>query len=196
MKKIIIIIGLFLLVSCNASATNMNLVPRQLQENESNILDLLPNGFDVLIYDYQVSDAIKSLRLNTYQLSEGDWELISKSMQPVDEPSGRLSIVFNEKRKGVSFSLNDSETIVTSSQDFEDSYASNNMKHLEEEKVIESNKEFPVFIDIKTNQNNITYFDLEFSFENPDQLQNQGADSVYLMTLLFSDKEINQLATE
>lgn len=69
---------IFTLSACTQSNTHqMYIEEAQLTEEEQNIANLLGVNQDYRLYDFKLDDTVKSIQINTYELTDGKWHLVS-----------------------------------------------------------------------------------------------------------------------
>lgn len=96
-KPLIVILLLGMVLFFSGCAKNMQkemyIEVAQLTEKEQQIASLLGAGSDHLLFDFKVDDQVQSMSVNTYQLINGKWEMVSGGARVFDENMGSLALL-------------------------------------------------------------------------------------------------------
>ncbi len=87
------VIGSFFLSACTEkSPDQMYIEEAQLTEEEKAIAELLGLNQDYRLFDFEVDDTVKSMQINTYELTDGQWHMIAGGGgQAFEDSEGRLA---------------------------------------------------------------------------------------------------------
>ena len=176
---------------------DMYIEKAQLSKEEEKISQLLGVGNEACIYDFKLDKTVKSVQFNTYQLSDGEWELISGAGgQQFSDELGRLALKFETVGEGLRISLQ-SENSSGSTQ-----YTTEPEEHLENMKRATSmfnnmtelsyEQEIPLVIQILTDKDTIRSYDVDYFFK-PEEYEKQEYEHVYAVTVRFSQKSVGEL---
>lgn len=191
MKKLIALFLLLavLLTGCSSQKA-MTIQTAELTRAEENIKKLLGNAHGCeYIFDFRLDDKVKSIQINTYELSDGAWELTSGGGgQSLDKKSGRLALKFDKLGEDLRIAIQVGDEISASEfhspEPLENygSTATGSMPHA----MIEYGKEIPLVMQVNTSQNAIRTLDPEGAFRNPADLAGYGYERACLLTVMFS----------
>lgn len=185
------------LTACRKSSS-MYIEPAKLTEDEENIAKLV--GFDAQnpIYDFRLDDTVESMGLYAYELVDGAWKPVffGGGRQFIDS-KGRLALGFDNIEDGIRISLQSEHH--SGSQGYErdnkqDAAGTSRATDvLEERKEFVYDQEIPLVIQIHTSKNEIRTGCVDYFFE-PEFFEGYGYDSVYAVTILFSQKPASELS--
>ena len=101
MKKVFaLLVLLVLLAGCSAGAAPvMYIQPAELNEEEEAVAKLLGADTDQHLFDVVLDGAAKTVRVNTYVLEDGKWELVTGG--------GGMSLKAGEKKGRMAFGFED-----------------------------------------------------------------------------------------
>lgn len=177
------------------SAPSMYIQPAQLTEEEENITKLV--GADTHhIFDFAADDSIQSVQVNTYQLKDGAWDLISGGGgYAFSDLSGRLALDFGKILDGLRVALQSEHTnggyshVSNPENDFHGMGCATSLLSSKTDIVYE--QEIPLAIQIITAKNEITSYTVEY-FNQPELYTEY--EYVYAITVLFSQKTVTELS--
>ena len=188
------------LVGCSREpdAPSMYLQPAQLTEEEENIVELLGLDPQHHIFDFSADDSIQSIQVNTYQLRDGAWDLISGGGgYTFTDLSGRLALGFDKIPNGLRAALQSEDICGSTSHnanpetDFEGMGCANSFLSNQTDIVYE--QELPLAIQIITEKNEITSYQVEY-FSHPEEYTEY--EYVYAITVRFSQKTVEELSED
>lgn len=183
-----------------AEETAMYIEPAQLTEEEENIVKLLDakeNGQN-RIFDFVLDDSVQSLQVNTYELVDGAWSLVSGGGGwAFSDRQGRLALNFDKLAEGLRVALQSEHSNSSNSHfsaaeyDFTGmgcatSTLNNRMEFTYEE-------EIPLVIQIITTKNEVRSYGADY-FNHPEEYAKQGYEHVYAVTIRFSQKTLEELS--
>ena len=206
MKKIInsitliaVISALFTLTSCSREPGKpaMYIEKAVLSQQEEKIAQLLGAESGAGIYDFVLDDTVKCVQVNTYQLSDGTWELISGGGGwQFSDIKGRLALSFENIGEGLRIAVqseNDSGSMEHSTDPKEGitemGRATSMLNNLRE---ITYEQEIPLVMQIFTSNSSVYSLDVDYFFK-PEKYQEYGYESVYAVTVRFSQKTVGEL---
>ena len=188
------------LTGCNEEADNpsMYIEPAQLTEEEENITALLGVDTEYYMFDFALDGKAQSLQINTYALSNGEWNLISGGGgQSFTDAEGRIVLGFDKIAEGVRIAVQDSEGVGGSA-----SYACEPADNfdgmgcaasfLSNRTEIVYEQEIPLAVQIITAKNRINSYTVEY-FNSPEEYA--GYEHVYAITARFSQKTVSELSS-
>lgn len=204
MKKLIsIFISVLFLLSLTAcvdknKVSGLYIEKAQLTEQEENIAKLLGLNDSQRIYDFKVDDTIKSVQINTYELKDGEWKIISGGGgNAFEDTEGRIALTFDNIAEGLRVAWQSEHEGGSNSYATELTEELKNMGRatsiMTERKEIIYEKEIPLAIQISTTKNEINSYNVEY-FEKPEEYQKNSYEHVYAITIRFSQKTVNELS--
>lgn len=190
----IIIVTFSTLIGCDKvpKANDMLIESVDLTKEENSIVTLIGNSMDYKIYDYKVSDKVKTININYYKLDdEGKWVKSGGSIMNSESLDGRIAISKSKINGQVDFSIQAEEgmsTLTTNPEIFDNKEYNSKGIIWEENLEIVLEKEIPLMIEVKTNSNSIEGLG-STSFIESERLK--GYEYVFAVTITFSEKEMN-----
>lgn len=184
--------------ACGKSSQTMYIEPANLTEEEKNIAELLGLNTEQRIFDFRLDDSVKSMQVNTYELADGQWELISGGGgREISDDKGRIALGFEDLADGIRIAIqSEHQSGATSyTQDTESDTTSMATSVLSGRKEILLEQEIPLVVQIHTSQNVIRSYSVDFFFQPEDYAQ-YGYDHVYAVTVLFSQKTVGELSSQ
>ena len=168
----------------------------QLTEKEQQIASLLGAGSDHLLFDFKVDDQVQSMSVNTYQLIDGKWEMVSGGARVFDENMGMLALGFDNLAEGLRVALqsekhNGADKYETELQEKEGSISRATIS-LRDKTFIEYEKEIPLVVQVSTSKNEVRTLTLN-DFYTPERYVEEDYDYVYAIAVTFSQKTVNEL---
>jgi hypothetical protein len=171
----------------------------KLTEQEENIVKLLGLNNEQYIYDFKLDDSLQSIQINTYELKNNSWRLISGSMESIEDTEGRLAFSFEKLAEGLRVALQSrrksGSNEYTSEPIEETEGMSITTSMLKDKTEILYEVEIPLVIQIMTTKNVITSYNLEY-FNKPDEYGKHGYEYVHAVTIKFSQKTVSELSDE
>lgn len=181
------------------TATGRSVQPLELTEEESALTELL--GLEMggyRIFDFQLGEdsGVKSLCLFAYELENGAWHDLSTQIQPFSDPSGRVALTFGKMPDGVKMTVQGASG--TSSSSFAPpvegdpaamTYATS---VLNAQSDIPWDEEIPLALQIATSQSEFSTYNVDY-FSMPRELAKHDYDHVYAITVMFSQKSVDQI---
>lgn len=198
-KLVCCILLTLILSACGKNGSNeMYLEEAQLAEEENKIVELLGMNQKQLIYDFQTDDTINAIQINTYELSDGQWILVTGGGgQAWTDPKGRIALEFERISDDLRVAIQSGQHSGATSYQRETEVESENMgcatSALTERKEIVYEQEIPVAIQIVTSQNEVHSYVVDYFFQ-PEEYEKYDYEHVYAMTVLFSQKTLNELS--
>lgn len=194
-----VITTLFTLTACSSANTKTNkmyIESAKLTEDEKALIELVGVEEIPYIVDFSVDDTIQSLQINTYELENNEWKLISGGGgRQFTDTHGRMALIFDNIGCGLQTALenygyNRYGTISNSNFEGMGEYTS----FLSSKTAIEYEKEIPLVIQIYTSKDTIQSLSPEFAFYEPQTYEDLGYEKVYAITCLFSQKSVKELS--
>ncbi|MDF3000893.1 MAG: hypothetical protein K0Q48_1012 [Bacillota bacterium] len=198
----LVVFACCLLSSCEGAAKKptMYLAPAKLSEAEEKLANLLGEDGTNYIYDFKLSDTVKSVQVNTYELKDGAWQLIAGGGgYAFSDERGRLALAFDKLETGMRIALqgekSNSSTTYASEPSAESTQMSSATSWLQNSEELLYEKEIPLVVQVLTTQNSISAHGLE-AFENPEEYAKYGYEHVFAVTIRFSKKSVSELDSE
>lgn len=193
-----LLLTLFLSACGKNVSKEMYLEEAQLTEEENKIVELIGMDQKQLIYDFQADDTIKSIQINTYELEDGQWSLVTGGGgQAWTDPKGRIALGFERISDDLRVAVQSSQHIGATSYQRELEEEGENMgcatSVLTERKEIVYEKEIPVAIQIVTSKDEVHSYVVDYFFQ-PEEYEKYDYEHVYAMTVLFGQKTLNELS--
>ena len=206
-RMILLLLALCMLLSFAAckpdsgtEAAAMYIEPAQLTEEEENIVKLLgakENGLN-RIFDFVLDDSVQSLQVNTYELVDGAWSLVSGGGGwTFSDSEGRLALNFDKLIKGLRVALQSEHSNSANSHFSAAEYDFTGMvcatSSLDNRTEIVYEQEIPLAIQIITTKNEVRSYGADY-FNHPEEYAKQGYEHVYAVTIRFSQKTVEELS--
>ncbi len=193
------VIGSFFLSACTEkSQDQMYIEEAQLTEEEKAIAELLGLNQDYRLFDFEVDDTVKSLQINTYELTDGQWHMIAGGGgQAFEDSEGRLALGFHNLSEGLRISIqsehHNGSTSYFKESGTELSGMSRTTSVLSGKREIAYDQEIPLVIQIITSKNEVHSYAVDYFFQ-PEEYEKYDYEHVYAITVLFSQKAAGELA--
>lgn len=203
MKRVLsLLMCVALIFSLGACAENnpkqMYIEAAQLTEEEQNIAELLGLNQEHRIYDFSLDNTVKSMQINTYELIDGEWNLVSGGGgQAFEDLDGRLALGFENIGDGLRIAVQ-SEHNGGSTSYFKEikndiTGMGLNTSVLTSQKEIVYEEEIPLAIQIITSKNEVHSYMVDYFFQ-PEEYEKYDYEYVYAITVLFSQKSVSELS--
>ena len=184
------------LFGCAPKEAQMVLEKAQLDEREEKIAELLGADADQLLYDFTLDDSVKSLQVNTYQLVDGAWEMVSGGAQAFSDPKGRLALGFVNLAQGLRVALQseagtDASKYETNQQEDYSGMARATSSRCERTEIAYG-QEIPLVLQVLTTQNAVSTYETDMFFE-PQRYEAAGYEHVYAVTITFFQEEVKEV---
>lgn len=166
----------------------------QLTEEEKSISDLLGVNTDQRIFDFVLDDTVQSVQINTYELVNGSWKLVSTGLNQVSTAiEGRIALGFVKISDGLRVSIQSDHNVSTTSYNAEFDYEFPDMGYatstLSDKTEITYEEEIPLVIQIITSKSEISTYNVEY-FKNPEKYEKLDYEHVYAITVRFSQNQL------
>ncbi len=203
MKKIMIciltVLSITSLTACRTSDVkkDMYIEKAQLTEQEKNITNLLGMDSQQLIYDFTVDDSVKCIQINTYELTDGKWTLISGGGGlSFTDRKGRIALGFKNIEEGLRIAVQSDGTGSSASHTARPVDDSDQMARttsmLSDSRDISYEQDIPLAVQIATSQDRIQSYDVEYYY-TPEEYVKHNYEHVYAITVRFSQKTLDEL---
>ena len=199
MKKAFALLVLLALVlsGCTAQAApEMYIQPAQLSEEEEAVAKLLGADTDQHLFDVALDGTAKKVSVNTYELVDGKWELLSGGggmALKEGEKKGRMAFGFEdlrgECREALQFGKDFTAVKYGPSEEYGDTLG-RAISFLSDRAEIVYGQEIPLAIQINTGLNKIVSYDPEYFFQ-PEEYEKLGYEHVYALTVMFSQDPLS-----
>ncbi len=188
----------FSLSACAENNLNqMYIEEAQLTEEEKNIVELLGLNQEYRLYDFSIDDTVKSMRINTYELIDGEWHIVAGGGgQAFEDSEGRLALGFDNIADGLRIATQSEHSSGSTSYFKESKNDITGMgcatSTLTDKKEIVYDQEIPLAIQIITSKNEVHSYVVDYFFQ-PEEYEKHDYEYVYAITVLFSQKAVNEL---
>ncbi len=188
----------FPLSACTETNLNqMYIEEAQLTEEEKNIAELLGLNQEYHLYDFSIDDTVKSMRINTYELINGEWQIVAGGGgQAFEDSKGRLALSFDKIADGLRIATQSGHSSGSTSYFNESKNDITGMgcatSTLTDKKEIVYDQEIPLVIQIITSKNEVHSYTVDYFFQ-PEEYEKYDYEYVYAITILFSQKAVNEL---
>ena len=141
------------------------------------------------IYDFSLDDKINSIKIKTYQLTDGRWEIMSEneSLEFTDS-KGRIALQFEDISNELKVSVQGEHSNSAFSYFGEIKNDNDNMSistsALTDTEKISYEKEIPLAVQIITSKDEVNSYDPSYFFK-PDEYEKYGYEHVYAVTVTF-----------
>ena len=191
-----LLVLLALLAGCSAGAAPaMYIQPAELNEEEEAVAKLLGADTDQHLFDVVLDGTAKTVRVNTYVLEDGKWELVTGGggmSLKAGEKKGRMAFGFQdlrgECRQALSFGK-DLSVVKYGPQTEEDFTLGRGTSFLSERTEIFYGQEIPLAVQILTSGGMVSY-STEYFFQ-PEAYEEQNYEHVYALTVMFSQEPLS-----
>lgn len=202
MKKILALFALLaLLAGCSAEAAPaMYIEPAELDEKEEAVAKLLGADTDQHLFDVVLDGTAKKVSVNTYELVDGAWELLTGGGGlALEENDTTLRMAFGfddlrgEYREAIQFGSGDFHAVKYGpAEKFEErnSALGRTIAYLSNRTEIVYDREIPLAVQINTAKNEVRSYDPEYFFQ-PEEYEKFGYEHVYALTVTFSQEPLS-----
>lgn len=194
------VLVVFTLSACTQSDTRqMYIEQAQLTNQEQNIADLLGVNQDFHLYDFKLDDTVKSIQINTYELTDGKWHQVTGGGGlAFEDSSGRFMLSFNNLSEGLRFAIQSEHNNNSTSYFKENTSDVEGMSYttstLSDKTEVMYEQEIPLAIQIITSKNEVHSYVVDYYFQ-PEEYEKYNYEHVYAVTVLFSQKTVSELET-
>ena len=176
----------------------MYIQPAELNEEEEAVAKLLGADTDQHLFDVVLDGAAKTVRVNTYVLEDGKWELVTGgggTTLKEGEQKGRMAFGFEdlrgEYREAVQFGKDFTAVKYGSSEEIDDPEGTGRTaSFLAGRTEIVYEREIPIAIQINTTKNQVLSYDPDYFFQ-PEEYEKLGYEHVYALTVMFSQEPLS-----
>lgn len=194
MKKLIVIVCLFVLVGCSEDKPKMFVELTQLTEEENKIAELLDANREQYIFNFKLDDHLQSLQINTYKLSDGSWERITGGGgYSINDSEGKIALDFTNLAYGVrriAFQSEGSSYSIAFEEEKEKDLSRmgvvTSLANLTE---ITYEKEIPLVVQVISSKIKINSYPVDY-FYTPEEYEKHNYEHVYAITVSFSEKSV------
>ena len=186
------------LVGCQKEpeGPEMYIQKAQLTEAEENIVKLLGDENDQLLYDFVLDNTVQCLQVNTYELQGSEWKLISGGGgQAFTDPKGRLALDFNSLAEGLRVAIQSEHSGGSNAyrrDDTEDLGTIGRATSMLSDKTeIVYEQEIPLVTQILSSKAEIVSYQPDYYFQ-PEEYAKLGYEKVYAITIRFSQKSVSE----
>ena len=181
---------IFSLASCSEeNSAKMYINAAKLDQQEQDMAELLKSTSETQIYDFSLDDKINSIKIKTYQLTDGRWEIMSEneSLEFTDS-KGRIALQFEDISNELKVSVQGEHSNSAFSHLGEIKNDNDNMSistsALTDTEKISYEKEIPLAVQIITSKDEVNSYDPSYFFK-PDEYEKYGYEHVYAITVTF-----------
>lgn len=192
MKKLLLAVILLLTLSSCVKAESNTLKEVKLDKTQQELYDLVSDSKNPLFLEYNLSPMPQSIIVKTYQMKDGQWDLISSHGSPNDINKGLIYIDYENLGHEIIFGLKtknlSGRSVLTSpiEKELKDIISTS----FSGSKPIQLNTELPLAIQVSSQEGTSNILSLEESLNNPSHYIDY--DKAYLLTIEFSDKILSE----
>ncbi len=204
MKKILtaatLAICLLTLTSCSQNEEPALYIEKyQLTDSEEALLNFIGAEEAPYIAEFKLDENVKAYQINTYQIIDGEWSLISGGGgNAFTDTSGKLALTFTDIGMGIRQAVQSENNSGSSSYKTElDEYnedLSVATSYLTDRTIVEYEKEIPLVIQIHTSKDTIQSYSPDYGFLEAERYEELGYEQVYAITVMFSEKSVGELS--
>lgn len=174
----------------------MYLRKAELTEEEAAIAELLGSSQNTYLLDFMVDETVRAIELNTYELIDGEWQMMSGGERTLTDPSGKIALTFDHIGNGIRTCIQSEHTNGSEKYTSEPQLSSDGMScstsYLTDVTAIEYEMEIPLVIQIHTSKNEVFTQTPEYGFYEPESYEAAGYEKVYAITVMFSQKALSK----
>lgn len=181
------------------NANKMYIQEAQLTTEEQSTIELLGLNQKYYLYDFKLDNSVKSIQINTYELFNGEWHIVSGGGgQSFEGSEGRFALKFDNLANGLSVTVQSEDNLGSTLWSYQKDYGTDftdmscTTSALSNKKEIAYDQEIPLVIQIATSKNEIQTYTVDYFFE-PQEFEKFDYEHVYAVTILFSKKTVNEL---
>lgn len=189
-----VLLSLSLSACAGKKSGQMYIEEAHLTEEENKIATLLGNDQKHHLYDFRTDDTVKSIQINTYELLDGEWHMVTGGGGlAFEDAEGRLGLSFDKLADGLRVALQSKHTNDTTSYVKENEPDVTGMacvtSFLSGQTEVVYEQEIPLVIQIITSKDEVHSYDVDYYFR-PEEYAKYDYESVYAVTILFSQKTL------
>lgn len=202
MKKAFVWFALLALVLSGCSSAEaapvMYMQPAELSEEEAAVARLLGADMGQYLFDVALDGTAKTVRVNTYELADGQWELLTGG--------GGMAVKEGVKEGRMAFGFQDLRGEYREALQFGEDITAVSYGSPEEEEIGEGlgqttaflsnrteivyGKEIPIAVQICTAKHEVISYNVEYFFQ-PEEYEKFGYEHVYALTVMFSQEPLS-----
>ena len=198
-KRIFAALGallLLLMLTACAGQTAVNaaqsLRPAEMTEEENAVLTLL-GGSQTSVFDFTTDNALRSVRVERYELQNGAWKAFGGGSFAVSGEKGRIALTMNPNSGEIRFAVQDDHGTSAIKQ----AYPEENLtglavaiSALSAPTAIVTDQEIPLMIQILDSGDKTVSYSPEYFF-HPEEYEKLGCERVYAVTVTFSSDSLS-----
>ena len=198
-KRIFTALGallLLLMLTACAGQTAVNaaqsLRPAEMTEEENAVLALL-GGSQTSVFDFTTDNALRSVRVERYELQNGAWKAFGGGSFAVSGEKGRIALTMNPNSGEIRFAVQDDHGTSAIKQ----AYPEENLtglavatSALSAPTAIVTDQEIPLMIQILDSGDKTVSYSPEYFF-HPEEYEKLGCERVYAVTVTFSSDSLS-----
>lgn len=195
---IIVIVTTLAMVACGnttskPSLPDLYIEKAQLTEQEESIAKLLGANEDQYIFDFALDDQVKSIQVNSYELTDGSWKLVGGGDWAFSDEKGRIALEFENLAEGLRVAIqskhSSGSTQYQNSTELAEEFTkmSRVTSILTEQTGINYEQEIPLVIQFLTSRDSVSSYEVD-TFFTPEIYETYGYEHIYAITMMFSQK--------
>ena len=195
------IVIIFCLTACQKTSTapgTLYIKPAELNYQEKKIAQLLGADTSSPIFDFSLDASVKSVQINTYELVDSKWKLISGGGgRQLSQAMGRIALEFEKIPEGLRTAIQCGNDFSSSSYKSDNKLDTTGMGYgtsiLSNFTELEYDKEIGLAVQMFNDaQQGIRMYGTEY-FNSPEEYEKLGYDHVYAISIMFSQKSVGEL---
>ncbi len=198
-KRIFAALGallLLLVLTACAGQTAVNaaqsLRPAEMTEEENAVLALL-GGSQTSVFDFTTDNALRSVRVERYELQNGAWKAFGGGSFAVSGEKGRIALTMNPNSGEIRFAVQDDNGTSAIKQAYPEEDLTGlavATSALSAPTAIVTDQEIPLMIQILDSGDKTVSYSPEYFF-HPEEYEKLGCERVYAVTVTFSSDSLS-----
>lgn len=198
-KRIFAALGallLLLMLTACAGQTAVNaaqsLRPAEMTEEENAVLALL-GGSQTSVFDFTTDNALRSVRVERYELQNGAWKAFGGGSFAVSGEKGRIALTMNPNSGEIRFAVQDDHGTSAIKQAYPEEDLTGlavATSALSAPTAIVTDQEIPLMVQILDSGDKTVSYSPEYFF-HPEEYEKLGCERVYAVTVTFSSDSLS-----
>ena len=187
---------LLLMLTACAGQTAVNaaqsLRPAEMTEEENAVLALL-GGSQTSVFDFTTDNALRSVRVERYELQNGAWKAFGGGSFAVSGEKGRIALTMNPNSGEIRFAVQDDHGTSAIKQAYPEEDLTGlavATSALSAPTAIVTDQEIPLMVQILDSGDKTVSYSPEYFF-HPEEYEKLGCERVYAVTVTFSSDSLS-----
>ena len=169
-----------------------SLRPAEMTEEENAVLALL-GGSQTSVFDFTTDNALRSVRVERYELQNGAWKAFGGGSFAVSGEKGRIALTMNPNSGEIRFAVQDDHGTSAIKQAYPEEDLTGlavATSALSAPTAIVTDQEIPLMIQILDSGDKTVSYSPEYFF-HPEEYEKLGCERVYAVTVTFSSDSLS-----